>query len=71
MLHETAHADSTETPRHTSRYLERTPLYCIATENLEVLLQSTREQNESGQSLLKYVEKEFRVDLSCPERRNL
>jgi len=59
------HAYQSERRRYTPRCPERTLLYRIVAENLETLLQTAREQNESGLSLPKYVEKEFREYLRC------
>ena len=59
------HAYQSETRRYTPRRPERTLLYRTAAENLETLLRTAREQNESGHSLPKYVEQEFREYLCC------
>lgn len=59
------HAYESETRRYTPRCPERTLLYRTVAENLETLLQTAREQNESGLGLPKYVEKEFRDFLRC------
>ena len=59
------HAYQSETRRYTPRCPERTLLYRIVAENLETLLQTAREQSESGLGLPKYVEKEFRDYLRC------
>jgi hypothetical protein len=59
------HAYQSETRRYTPRCPERTLLYRIVSENLETLLQTAREQSESGLGLPKYVEKEFREYLRC------
>jgi hypothetical protein len=50
------HAYQSKTRRYTPRCPERTHLFRIVTENLEALLQTAREQNESGLGLPKYVE---------------
>jgi hypothetical protein len=54
------HAYQSETRRYTPRCPERTLLCRIVAENLETLLQTAREQNESGLGIPKYVEQEFR-----------
>ena len=59
------HAYQSETRRYTPRCPERTLLYRMVAENLELLLQTAREQNESALGLPKYVEKEFRDYLRC------
>ena len=59
------HAYQSETRRYTPRRPERTLLYRTVAENLETLLRTTREQNESGHGLPKYVEQEFREYLCC------
>jgi len=54
------HAYQSETRRYTPRRPERTLLYRVVSENLDTLLRTAREQNESGIGLPKYVEQEFR-----------
>ncbi len=59
------HAHQKKTRRYSPRCPERTHLYSVVKDNLEEFLRETRESNDNGRGIPRYVEQEFREYVRC------